>query len=161
MICVDESWSNCWRGVVGSSCPVHRDDTITDYNRACNIKDYVGSLRTNGGCALVLVDMPLETSVWLRGRTTIVRLFYADRDIQFEDLLSQIDNSIFINPLEVATYDVVSGRMVIFDSALTLGPQEQNFLPFNIEAGRYKILTVTAKPDSRTSVLLHRFFRVN
>jgi hypothetical protein len=160
LICVDEIWARCWRGVMNSSSQEPNEQRHTDYERACAVKDYVVDIKTDGGHALVLGDMPLETSVWSRNRTTIVRLFYADARTDFDNMLSTIGDEAFQNPIESTSYQVTSGRVVIFDSAVDGQDQGRKMLKFDIAGGRYEILTATVKPDSRTSLLLHRFFHI-
>jgi len=160
LICLDEIWAGCWRGVSASS-ELEPSEATTDYERACATEDYVAELATDGGRALILGDMPLETSVWSGQNTTIIRLFYADARTDFGDLVEKIGNEVFQNPIESTRYQIASGRMVIFDSALDGRDHGRNLLTFDIESGPYEILTATAKPDNRTSLLLHRFFRLN
>lgn len=158
LICVDRNWATCWRGVVASG-PLGLE--CTDYERACAAKDYVNKLNLNGGSALILGDMPLETSVWSGQRLTIVRVFYADPSTEFDQIMLALGDEIFAHPIESTSYEVVSGRMVIFDSAADGRDPTRGVLPFDIENGKYKILTVTTEPNDRTSLLLHRFFLTN
>jgi hypothetical protein len=163
LICLDEEWEVCWRGAAGSSAPVPNNigGMHTDYERACTARDYVNKLKLNGGSALILGDMPLETSVLSQRRTTIIRLFYADAATDFDQLLVTLGDQVFQNPIESTSYKVISGRMVIFDSAADGCDRNRTVLPFDIEAGEYRVLTATAEPNDRTSLLLHGFFRTN
>lgn len=48
-----------WRGTQASSI----DDTQSDYDRACEIADYVGVVSCASSCVLVFGDEPLQTTV--------------------------------------------------------------------------------------------------
>lgn len=161
LICVDGIWARCWRGIGASSKPGPNVSGHTDYERACATKDYVVGLETNGGHALILGDMPLETSVWVNQTTTIVRLFYAEPQTDFGDILEKIGDEAFHDPIESTEYRVTSGRLVVFDAALDGRGRTPDWLAFALDRGTYRVLTALAKPDTKTSLLLHRFSRVN
>jgi hypothetical protein len=133
---------------------------LSDYGRACQVKDYLGAVNIDEGQALILGDMPLETSVFKHatGSPIIVRLFYADPDADIPRMLHRVSDTSFDDPEESISFDVTSGRLVIFDSAFAGAEPEKKNLTFGCAPGRYRILSKVVNPDRRTSMLLHRFF---
>jgi hypothetical protein len=164
LVCLETALAHRWRGVeVGGSARVDlKIDAVSDYERACRVKDYLGTIDLMEGSALVLGDMPLETSVWSDAlkNILIVRLFYIEPGTDLEHLLQNIRNSIFINSQETIIFEVHSNNMIIFDSAFPGDDQKKAILRFQLLKGRYRILTSLINPDSGTSLLLHKFYHL-
>ncbi|OGB30721.1 MAG: hypothetical protein A3F78_04270 [Burkholderiales bacterium RIFCSPLOWO2_12_FULL_61_40] len=161
LICVEKDLAPFWLGILGSSV---KDGPTTplfnDYDRACAVSDYVGMVELPRKYALILGDMPLETTVWRPSSESplIVRVFYMDPGVDLPQLLAAHGNLSFADPIESIDCEIESGHMVIFDSAVP-GLHEHASLSFEIPPGNYQILTKVFEPDSRTSVLIHKFER--
>jgi hypothetical protein len=160
LICVERELAHCWRGVIqtnaGTDAPAR---SLSDYDRACRIREYLGAIDLEKGRALVLGDMPLETSVWKDATDSlfIVRLFYIDPGTDVPKVLRGIGHLLFVEPEESINFDIASGQMMIFDSAYSGRDQAKKDLFFECAPGKYRILTKVINPDSRTSMLLHKF----
>jgi Immunity protein 21 len=160
LICVERVLANFWRGAVADTETTK--ELESDYDRACRIRDYVGTVYMTEGSALILGDMPLETSVWRDAseHTIIVRLFYIDPETNVPQLLAGIGEAAFKDPEESITFRIGSGHMTILDSAALGVDPKKKAIFFEIPIGEYYILTKVINPDSRTSILLHKFCRV-
>jgi hypothetical protein len=162
LVCLETALAHRWRGVeVGGGTTVDpKINAVSDYERACRVPDYLGTIDLEEGSALVLGDMPLETSVWSDAlkNIIIVRLFYIEPETDVSNLLQNIGDSSFINPQESIIFETRSSRLIIFDSAFPGDDQKKNILRFQLSKGKYRILTGLINPDSRTSLLLHKFY---
>lgn len=160
LICIERELATCWRGVAETAGGIDASvETMSDYDRACQIRDYLGTLDVRKGHALILGDMPLETSVWNdeRGGAFIVRLFYIDPGQDVPQILRKIDDCWFNDPDEAISFEAISGHMVIFDSAYPGVEQKKKNLLFEISPAKYRVLSKVINPNSRTSILLHKF----
>lgn len=161
LICLEEQLCPHWLGTTGlDGHEVSSPGDLTDYERACQVRDYLGTINLVSGRVLILGDMPLETSVWqaASGTVHIVRLFYADPHTDFARLLREIDPRLFDTPDELLQFEVSLGRMVLFDSAFRGAEPRKRALSFHIPPGKFRIATKTIDPDDRTSMVLHKFY---
>lgn len=160
LICVEKEMATLWQGVHGSSASGHATTEIpSDYDRACAVTGYLGMVDMPRRRALILGDMPLETTVWCpsSGFPLILRLFYIDDGVDLLQLLKAHGSLDFTNPIESIDCEFESGQMVIFDSAVPGHLEGHARLTFDVRPGSYRILTKVFAPDSRTSVLIHKF----
>jgi hypothetical protein len=163
LICAEREVAVYWRGVTRTNEELDLSaDELSDYDRGCRVRDYLGVLKVGRGHAVILGDMPLETSVWKDGygNVLIVRLFYIDAGADVPGILRGINDSCFDDPNGSVDFEITSGQMVIFDSAFPGIEQEKKTLAFETSRAMYRILTKVVKPDSQTSILLHKFFVV-
>jgi hypothetical protein len=132
LVCVERELAHLWRGTLVSGGEDAPALAVSDYERACQVRDYLGVANLNHGSALILGDMPLATSVWIdsSGRVGIVRLFYLDRDADVSSILGKIDDSLFNDPDETLNFEVASNQMMIFDSAASGADKAERALFF-------------------------------
>jgi hypothetical protein len=125
------------------------------------VSDYVGMVERPKKYALILGDMPLETTVWFPSSESplLVRVFYMDPGVDLPQLLAAHGNLSFADPIESIDCEIESGHMVIFDSAVPGLHEGRASLSFEIPPGNYRVLTKVFEPDDRTSVLIHKFER--
>jgi len=159
LICVEDALASSWHGtdLIAKSDIAHSE---TDYARACHVRDYLGTVEILGGSALILGDMPLETTVWRTsfGDTFIVRLFYMDPGTDVTRLLGLIDEEALSAPDESIIFRIKTGSMVLFDSAISGADEKKEAISFGVSTGTYRIVTKVINPDSRTSFLIHKFY---
>lgn len=161
LLIVERDLASLWGGISCSFSQQVAAQGQTDYDRACHISDYIGVIAIAGRHALVLGDMPLATSVWpCQKGSLVVRPFYMDSDESLPAVLNDCDISDLSTEIESLTFEFSSDDNIIFDSALTGSRIFSDFLEFPVIPGAYKIDTFDFKPDSRTSLLLHRFQRL-
>lgn len=160
LICIENELAIEWMGIDGSKTASNQP--TNDYARACELKDYLGRIELINGSALILGDEPLPTTVLKKPDSDfIIRVYYMDSDADVPALLNTIDDSVFNNPIESLVYNVKSSKLIIFDSAISGGDYKKPILVFNLLPGKYNILTKRVDPDSRTSFLLHKFYRIH
>lgn len=154
LVCVECDLEKYWHGI-------DRGDganAISDYARACNIKSYVGKIEIQNGSALILGDMPVETTAWVSepGSVFILRVVYIEPDADIPSLLKHAENANFGMPTEELDLAVGSGCLVIFDSSLAGFENAEQRIALNTAPGRYLISTATFYPDSKTSIVVHK-----
>lgn len=159
LICVERELAQYWLGVAGNSITHGAGRThANDYKRACSVSDYLGKIPLGTRHALILGDMPLETSVWrLRNLPRIVRVYYADPDVDVIKRLESSPDLDFSSPVETLGIEVRSTPMIVFDSVYSGKDVGGEHLSFEVPRGMYSVLTKPFKPDDRTSVLVHKF----
>lgn len=133
----------------------------TDYDRACDVRDYVGVIRVGEGFGLVLGDEPLATT-WIPSDDAdggvLVRWVHAQGDDEVEVALMHAADQQFGPTNGVLRVD--DPRLVLFDSALSGTNLLTPSLVIEIPAGDYRVETARLEPDPETSLLLHRLVRV-
>ncbi|MEM7335811.1 MAG: Imm21 family immunity protein [Chloroflexota bacterium] len=132
----------------------------TDYERACLIDDYLGTIRLNDKEVLVLGDDPSSTS-WFspkplnRYEIIFVRWIYAPDNDSVQAALHTLDFGNFqFSGIEI---DFNSQELILFDSVLTcddfeIFPGHYCLIPTN--SSRYQVDTMEFKTE-RIHLLLH------
>jgi hypothetical protein len=127
-----------------------------DYDRACDVNGYVGTLRVGKGQGLVLNDVPMPTA-WRASRQgggLFVRQEYADPGTDFRALLRRARRS--FTP-ERAVFRIARPEAVLFVSSWPGEEVEDgDHLAFRLRPGRYTVHTARFCPDEQTAVVLHR-----
>ena len=160
LICIDKGLSTIWFGTEGSSLLIGNSARpLSDYDRACASDDYISQIDVADALALVLGDMPLETGVWKSadGFSAIVRFYYKDPETDPLQILNQSKKLDMTDAVEEMAISLRCGDLIIFDSAIPGANIGGAFLPFDLPAGNYRVLTKRMEPDDRTSILVHQF----
>jgi hypothetical protein len=140
-----------WRG----------EGPATDYDRACDIKDYTGLIPVGCGHALVLGDEPLMTCWWPSRENggLLVRWVCADSEQFLQYLQGLVDVRFTSSP---HVLEVVEREHRLFDAAVPGSDVRPNAaLLVELEPGSYEVATGRFTPDSRTELLLHRLRRTS
>ena len=164
LVCMELKIANSWLGITGNSVSSERNTkAATDYERACQVEDYLGKITVNNHVALILGDMPLETSIWRRRYELpmIVRVIYGDPGVDVIKVLELGEAIVFNDSIEALEVEVKSESMIVFDSAYPGAEARKRSLSFDLPSGKYVVLTKQFLPDDRTSVLLHKFELTN
>jgi hypothetical protein len=164
LICVERRLMPLWLGVRGNSLAIAHgveNAFADDYARACNVVDFLGLIALGDGNAMILGDMPLETTIWHAAEQLpmIIRVYYSDPDVNVINVLESGKELDFSTPLETSNIEVGSADLIVFDSA-DAGNDVENFrshLTFKIPPGPYMLITKQFEPNDKTSVLIHRF----
>lgn len=159
LLCIERQLARHWRGT--TSYTTHVGNRINDYERACGISGYAGAIDVADQQALILGDMPLQTFVWetKSDLARIVRVYYADPDV---DVMAQLDEAHchdFTSPLETIDFEVRSKELIIFDSACTGEHIAMPYLSLHLPIGKYSVMTKQFEPDDRTSAIVHKFLQ--
>ena len=155
------SWS-------GTDAPSDRDVEATfrwqgsgpasDYDRACDVQDYVGVIPVGAGSALVLGDEPLPTR-WISTPDggLLARWIFAESDAAAEQALTRIPAELSWEP--VGAFVVRSSPLRLIDSA---DGGSDLILPsarIEMQPGTYAVTWSRFAFDSETALLLVRLSR--
>ncbi|WP_373926529.1 Imm21 family immunity protein [Paludisphaera borealis] len=134
----------------------------SDYDRACAVDDYLGSLNVGVGRALILGDEPMMTAfVPQPAGGLLVRWMYGEDD-------GAVSRAVCAIPVEVwkttpHQLPVGWGEILVFDSAypgdalpVSIEGGTTPWLRIALPQGNYHIDTAVYCPDESTSLVLHR-----
>ncbi len=126
----------------------------TDYDRACDIDDYLGVLRVGPGWGLVLGDEPASTCyVPEPGGGVLVRWICGESTVGVESRLAEV--SMCVYQRDTCQFHLEAPPLLVFDSAAS-GREIDSFLAIDLAPGLYEMSTCVWEPDEQTSLLLHR-----
>jgi hypothetical protein len=129
----------------------------TDYDRACDVLDYLGVLTVGSGHALVLADEPLRTCFVPSGSGgTFVRWCYGESADDVEARLAALP-IVGYEP-DATRFPIDGTPVLVFDSALS-GRQVEECLTIALPPDAYDLSTLAWEPDRHTSLILHRLER--
>jgi hypothetical protein len=133
----------------------------TDYDRACDINDYVGLISVGRGMGLILNDMPMNTA-WKAFRDNRGGLFIRH---MYADSVAAVLSASHKVPAESweatgLTFTVDGGPLYLFDSTYNgKDLSDTEYLIIQISPGNYSIETAVYE-NERTGIVLHRFLPV-
>lgn len=128
-----------------------------DYDRACDVEDYVGIIPVGSGYGLVLGQGPFHTG-WRPFSETedgfLVCWVYAENKVD-------ATNSLVILPTSgwektKVKFQSAGGKLVLFDSAFD-GEHFPEKLDVELAKGFYNIETLHYKPNESMYLIIHRF----
>lgn len=144
------------------------DEPATDYDRACDVEEYIAQLDIGAGRGLVLGDMPMGTawqtvgSVQSNGAPVggiLIRWMYANSEADVLSTIPRMPDELWQN--DGMTLEVGSQPLCLFDSAFAGDDlAHDDHLLIQLPAGTYAIATAEYEPDRHTSVVLHRLQRI-
>lgn len=147
------------------------DEPASDYDRACDVEEYLGLLDIGAGQGLVLGGDPCGT-VWL-GSTRpgdgdeggaaggiLVRWVYSNSEAEAIASLAHVPASAWRDDDLALT--VGREPLYLLDAAYNLDDLEgDDHLTIHLPAGTYSIATADYEPDAHTSLILHRLMRID
>jgi hypothetical protein len=161
-----------WSGIRPSNVSAADFDNVydydfdCDYNRACEVKDYLGLIEVASGTGLVLGGEPLSTTWWQIHDDLklglLVRWMWADDEASVIQSLANIPESIW-EPGNLICH-VGTEPLCLFDSAYLgseIAENKSESLLMEINPGAYSLATADYSPDEETRLILHRFTRLN
>lgn len=136
----------------------NRGGPATDYDRACDVDDYVGVIDVGNGKGIVLGDEPLmTTSEPVSDGGLLIRWVYAESE---NELIAAVDK------LPAEAYEdsgisfIVDGPSLVLFAASEPGDvQIFSRIEINISPGYYRVSTGKYE-DDKTSFISHRLRRV-
>lgn len=163
LLFLGENLLDAWGGtdyqgeLAGNSYRPAERQAITDYDRACEVRNYVDVIPVGQGQGLVLSGEALETTWYpLQGRSggILVRWIYAPGDEEVEEALRSL-------PADLSYQDgldlnVSSSGLVLFDAAMPGRDIVTPLLRITLDTGRYRVLTAEYAPVPEMALLLHR-----
>lgn len=154
LILIDEVILPKWKGSSGTES--NNLGFETDYESACEVNDYIGSIYVDNSKVLVFGDEPM-TSTWFqisKSEGFIVRIEYANSEDEVETFLRKIPpNQEWQNTGVEIIFQ--TGNLVLMDSSNSYEQLEEKLL-IKTEPGKYNIQTQFYKPTEDISLLLHR-----
>jgi hypothetical protein len=140
LIAVPETVLPFWAGADG-------DETVSDYDRACEVDGRVGLLPVGDSAALVLGDEPASTS-YLPDHRAFVRWVAADSE---DELLAGVAEALATAVWEAEVHWTVPGTVVLFDAAWPGNDcVRTDHLKVTLEPGRYAVRAAQVQPGAET-----------
>jgi Immunity protein 21 len=157
LILMERASANVWNG---NSRP-NGFQGLTDYERACQLEDYLGLLDVQATQILVFDDEPLQTAYWQIKPDVflLVRWRWADNEKAvidvLPDALKREDWEKSGISISISTED-----LVMFDAAYRIDEADVS-LNFNLSQGHYSVETLFFEPNDRTALILHSLRNIN
>ena len=145
-----------------------QDEPATDYDRACDVEEWLGLLDIGAGEGVVLGGEPLSTA-WQTSVPSpasednaggiLIRYMYANSEAAAIDALEHLSESVWQDTSMVL--GVGREPLYLFDAAYP-GSQlvGEDYLTVHLPPGRYALATAEYEPDRHTSLLVHRLTRI-
>lgn len=135
----------------------HLTDAKTDYDRACEIEEYIAPITVNSGTALVITGEICPTSWWqeeLFGM--LIRVRYTDDITSIPSFLPNLPDSIWEK--ENFCFDLQDNCLLLFDS-VEHGKDISDLLEIALYPSKYEVFTANYSPNSETALIIHKFTR--
>jgi hypothetical protein len=138
--------------------PSKRPAEMSDYRRACAIRDDIGTVSVGIADALILGDEPDRTTVVAsEGDIFLVRWRCADSE---DALRASLHPALIWLPfMHACSFRTVPGDHFLFDSACPWEDVEEA-IKIWLPASVYSVATAHYAPDKSLSVLVHRLRRM-
>jgi immunity protein 21 of polymorphic toxin system len=159
LICGEEYLARYWMGVDGLSA---NSAYKSDYERASRTQQYLEKIACTGGYLLVLGDEPLQSS-FVRAdgvdeSLAIARWVYAESSEGTDSFLKRpVANVEVLAP--AVSFDVIQGKMVLFDSAKPGANNISSNLEADIQPGSYLVTTEKHELEEKFNFVIHRFVK--
>ena len=138
-----------WGGCLPSS-PTER----SDYDRACEIGEYTGTLLEGGKLVLVFGDEPFRTTSIVEGEERlVVRWIYAKTEHDIVEAIRGRRRSADVELPRLA----LGGEYILFDAAEPGSDIRGQSLLLSFAPAEYTLSTALLNPSPDTSVLVHIF----
>jgi hypothetical protein len=154
LILLQEGSLNSWRGDESAKTP-------SDYERACDIDDYIGIIKSGGRDVLVFGDMPMLLGWKNVDPSTLIiyRWISAENIEEISKELEKIDISIFESVSN--EIDVVDNNLIIMEAAQTGVEGQITGSKATLIPGKYSVFTEEYHPNKETHFILHLLKRKN
>ncbi len=129
-------------------------DVATDYDLACDVKDWAGSIRVQDGNALVISTDGGAAGTWISGIEgapgALVEWGYADSD---EDIIEAARELISTGELAIINeFDVATDASVLFVAAERGFDDRYKRLSINLPAGKYMVMSGQRSTETISTV---------
>jgi Immunity protein 21 len=129
----------------------------SDYDHACEIEDYLGTLVSGDATILVFGDEPLRTTFISNATEKLfVRWVYAESEQSILDRVNQLPPIHGKADLRLA----LEGQYTLFDAAEPGNSIMGDSLLLQFDPGLYDLYTVKDASTKNVSILLHRLLKV-
>jgi len=146
LVALEEECANEWTGIQGDP---------SDYEIACQTKDYVDIVRLHGSEVLVFGDEPLQTLV-AHSETSIfvVRWMWAESENDVFSEIEKIDQNIFDHTKSI-NIRWKSQNIVLFDAS-SENYKEESYIRFKVHSNTNQVSSVLWAPNDKMSLLIHK-----
>jgi Immunity protein 21 len=165
LLLLDEGNIECWGGAIDITvAPDVKESsssggTRTDYDRACQIEDWLGRLVVGSGEALVLGGDPMATT-WLGAEALdggmLVRWLFAENEAEVLDNVRALPATAFQSQ---GLFSIGESKLLLFDSAFAgrnVRKYPTEYLAMQLKRGDYEVGTAVHESDDRMYVVVHR-----
>jgi hypothetical protein len=130
-----------------------REERACDYDRACDVDDYVGVVRVGHGEGLVLGDVPAATA-WLPRPFGgfFARWEYAESEVQMNAVLEHIPE--WLAWVDKGPFVIVSSPLQLFNSAEPGLEVVMSRIPVDLAEGTYNVRWARYAPNDSTALSL-------
>jgi hypothetical protein len=156
------AWEGCENPSAGRKVEAqfrwNLDGVATDYDRACDVHDWVGLIEVGQGKGLVLGDEPLTTTWFpLADGGLLVRWVCADSEEELIAAARKIPDSAYVD--SGLCLQVRNSPLVLLQASESWDDQFYSRLEIQLMAGDYSISTSEYDADGMTSLICHRLKR--
>lgn len=135
-------------------------EVATDYDRACDIEDYIGLINVGEGKAIVLGGDEMATT-WFplieNQEGILIRWFYGNSESDVIKVAESLSNK--LGKDENFEFTVEDSNLVLFAATESGNDKIYPRLKFNLSSGTYKISMIEHE-DEQTSIICHRFRKI-
>jgi hypothetical protein len=154
-----------WGGTdnIGGIRPERTDAEFrTDYQRACNVRDFIAPLKVHAGSGIVFSggDPGLGLERQSGSLFFAVRIYYEIDNLEDHIGFAKGNPDCFKHDFDIL---LSSGKVIVFDSVFTgvqvrdnHGEVRRNYLEIDIEPGLYEVLTYEQEIQD-AEIVFHRF----
>jgi hypothetical protein len=132
-------------------------EMATDYDRACDVEDYLGLINVGEGKAVVLGGDEMPTT-WLalteNQEGFLIRWFYGESEFDVVGAAKSLSDE--LGKDEDFEFVVGNSDLILFAAAESADDKVYHRLKFNLANGNYKISTIEYE-NEQTSIVCHRF----
>lgn len=160
LILIPKRIAHQWTGVCGSDTESPSTiDTTSDYDRACQVPEYIGTVPVGDTCGVVFGDEPLRTT-WIAADYggLVIRWYFAESEDDILKGVADCPEDVFDDVL--IEFESSGDECILFDSSCdgtSVVELREDCLILDLKGCRYSILTGVYNHDDKTSVLIHKF----
>jgi len=132
-------------------------EIATDYDRACDIEEWIGLVNVGEGKAIVLGGDETSTTWFPLAESQegmLVRWIYANSDEEIINKAKSLSNE--LGKGENFEFRIEDSELILFAACEASDDRIYARLKFKLPSGTYKIVTIEYE-DEQTSVICHRF----
>lgn len=132
-------------------------EVATDYDRACDIEDYLGLIDVGEGKAIVLGGDEMPTTWFPLPKShegILIRWFYGDSESNVINVAESMLDELWKD--ENFKFTVEDSDLSLFAATESGNDKRYSRLKFKLSSGTYSIFTIEYE-DKKTSIICHRF----
>ena len=150
----DEKYFYKWLGSEGSQF----NDASSDYDKSCEVTDYINKISVDTHEILILGDEPMQMSIKeYKNKYYLIRWSYAEEEFDIEEHLERIASSNQLqNELEPAIEVLFKSIDIVIHNAAIKGREDTNTLKIKLKSSHLKVNTYRYEPNEETLMICHQ-----